>query len=241
MTTLSIAVRRYRECLQVDRPPWVRALDDDEIHNMARITGIVLYLANLYIHIRIRHFRQVLDPPCAEWGVSPTERRRIAQALLLFGVLASLHGSELAFLAEEIAIHFFTCMVDLFESWELEQVTEMGHFMVRLVCFFQPLDKHPPCCDNALPLLRALHPELGRVWQQIDRGPGVGRRAPGIAAGRSRVVQRQDCRRRVVACQGTRRKPRMAVASTGPLTDSLGTAAPEAIGRRRGSAAQFRC
>ena len=150
VTTLNIAVRGYRERLQVDKPPWVRALDDDEIHDMARITRIVLYLADLYIHIRIRHFRQVLDPPCAEWGVSPTERRRIAQALLRFGVLASLHGSELAFLAEETAIHFFTCMVDLFESWELEQVTEMGHFMVRLVRFFQPLDKHPPCCDNVL-------------------------------------------------------------------------------------------
>ncbi|KAK4236854.1 hypothetical protein C8A03DRAFT_35237 [Achaetomium macrosporum] len=71
--TFDIAIRAWRESLLIERAPCVPRLDDDTAADMARLTRLVLHFVDLYISLRLRHFREVLDTPCAgEWGVSQT-------------------------------------------------------------------------------------------------------------------------------------------------------------------------
>ncbi|KAK4246121.1 hypothetical protein C7999DRAFT_33518 [Corynascus novoguineensis] len=81
--TFDIAICAWRESLLIERTPWVPLLDDDTAADVARLTRLVLHIVDLYISLRLRHFRETLDPPCASgWGLSQAERRRIAQALV---------------------------------------------------------------------------------------------------------------------------------------------------------------
>jgi hypothetical protein len=92
--TFNNAIRALRESLLTDRPPRVPRLDDDTAADMARLIRLVLHFVDLYISLRLGHFK-ILDPPYAgEWNVSQTERRRIAQALMRSQVLVSLHHTS---------------------------------------------------------------------------------------------------------------------------------------------------
>ncbi|KAL2198356.1 hypothetical protein P885DRAFT_32017 [Corynascus similis CBS 632.67] len=140
--TFHMAISGYREALSADAAPWVPALDVDTATDMARLTRIVLYFVDLYLHHRIRHFEEFLDPPCGAWGTSRTERRRVAQALLRFEVIASLHHPS--FDLRPGADRFFTVALELFTSWELEQISEVAHFVLALIHAFRRWDKHAP-------------------------------------------------------------------------------------------------
>ncbi|KAK4039561.1 hypothetical protein C8A01DRAFT_36435 [Parachaetomium inaequale] len=142
---LDTVVGRYHECLLVDKAPWVPALDVDTLVRMARITRIIRYFTDLYIEFRIQHFSHALDMPRGDWRASPTEQHQIAQALLRLQIIASIHHP--AFATQPIPDYFFAKMVGLFESWELEQISEVDQFIFSLVTSFRPLDKNPPGCS----------------------------------------------------------------------------------------------
>ncbi|KAL2167141.1 hypothetical protein VTG60DRAFT_1660 [Thermothelomyces hinnuleus] len=145
--TFDIAISGYRESLAADTAPWVPALDADTAVDMARLTRIVLYFVDIYIHLRTQHFGQALDPPGgAAWKVSQTERGRIAQALLRFEIIASLHHPS--FTQPPDADRFFTIALELFAGWEVEQISEMAHFILALIRGLQLCGEKRPRIDR---------------------------------------------------------------------------------------------
>ncbi|KAK4247707.1 hypothetical protein C7999DRAFT_14292 [Corynascus novoguineensis] len=140
--TFHMAISGYREALSADAAPWIPTLDVDTATDMARLTRIVLYFVDLYLHHRIRHFEEYSDQPRGAWSTSRTERRRVAQALLRFEVIASLHHPR--FDLRPGADRFFTVALELFTSWELEQISEIAHFVLALIQAFRRCDKHAP-------------------------------------------------------------------------------------------------
>ena len=141
--TLDIAVGGYRECLLAETEPWVPAQDVETAVDMARLTRDVLFFADLYIRRQAQRFGHALDSPRDEWRISRTERRRIAQSLLRFQVIAGFYHPALD--DQDRADYFFSRVIKLFKSWELEQISHMADFVSNLVQFFEPWDKHRPC------------------------------------------------------------------------------------------------
>ncbi|KAK3291651.1 uncharacterized protein B0H64DRAFT_446295 [Chaetomium fimeti] len=138
-----IAIGAYRQALIADKAPWVQGLDVDTAVHMARLTRPVVYFVDLYINIRIQYFRHKRGPPCGTWSASQAERCRVAQALIRYQIIASLHHP--AFHQATKADHFFINMLGLFQSWELEQVSEISHFVFSTSdCFRRELAKDDP-------------------------------------------------------------------------------------------------
>ncbi|KAL2153268.1 hypothetical protein VTH82DRAFT_4423 [Thermothelomyces myriococcoides] len=135
--TFDIAINGYKEILAAyDEAPWVPIIDEETAIDTARLTRMVLYFVDIYIRLRTQHFGEILDGPGgAAWRASRTERGRIAQALLRFEIIVNLHHPS-CFLPPS-ADRFFTVALELFSSWELEQISEMGHFILALMLALQ--------------------------------------------------------------------------------------------------------
>jgi hypothetical protein len=98
---------------------------------MAALTRAVFYFVDLYESFRMPYFKQTLDPPC-DWSMSRTERRRIAQALLRFQIMANMNGGRLWQPSGSKREFFLVTVLPLFQPWELEQASEMDHFLASL-------------------------------------------------------------------------------------------------------------
>lgn len=120
------------------------------------------------------------------------ERCRIAQALIRSQVLASLHHA--AFDQPAQADYFFATAVDLFESWELEQMSEMAHFVSDRIYALRLLDKHAPRSEPLPPTnhyhtqqylsLPALYARLVKAQRSNDTFLGELLREPGLCGGK---------------------------------------------------------
>ncbi|KAK4147119.1 uncharacterized protein C8A04DRAFT_24915 [Dichotomopilus funicola] len=142
--TLDIVIHAWRDAFSADAYPWVPALDEDTAADMARLTRIVVEFVDFYTGLRLQHFREALDPPRGEWPVSPTERRRIAQALMRSQIFVSIHHPS--FTTGGFDDEFFVTAIGLFESWELEQISAMANFVLNVIWAVHRHGKHglPP-------------------------------------------------------------------------------------------------
>ncbi|KAJ4291352.1 hypothetical protein N0V88_006360 [Collariella sp. IMI 366227] len=132
LKTLELALATYQLRLLADKPPWIPPQDMDTAVNMAKLTRRVLHSADLYTSLRIAHFRRVLDPPCADWDIRLTERRRVAPS--------SDTAPDI-----QNAYHFYSKLLGLFEGWEMEQVSEMSKFLFEVRHAFQRLEFNNNC------------------------------------------------------------------------------------------------
>jgi hypothetical protein len=139
---LDIAVDVYRQVLRADSAPWIQIPDVNTAVGMARLTQVVRYFVDVYSNHRIQHIQNALNLPFQPRVISQSERRRIAQSLMRLQVMYNLH--HLDFTDATKAVGFFATVVRLFESWELEQVSEIANFVSNLVASHHELDGISP-------------------------------------------------------------------------------------------------
>ncbi|KAL2255409.1 hypothetical protein VTK26DRAFT_3429 [Humicola hyalothermophila] len=202
--TFDFVIGGYREVLQVDQAPWVPALDLDTAVDMARLSRVFFYFADLYADVRIKYFTHVLDPPCGNRSLSRTERRRIAQALMRRQVFTKLRLRNR--FDPDRGAHFLAAVLSLFESWELEQASEMLHFVADLATSIEALTNpgrvfpsrhHPPGQPHGhahVYDLLALHARLSKEQQASD-GQFLAKlmASPGVCGGKIQFVDNGAC------------------------------------------------
>lgn len=133
------AVRDYKARLAVLTPPWVPpgTLDADTVVALTRVTRLTQFWVDLFVYFRFRYFEDELRP--AETGKPPpyrphlssTEYGRIAQAVVRRQLLVLMHGGKLW--EPRNYPHFIGAIFSLFHAWELQQISDLDHFLGQLL------------------------------------------------------------------------------------------------------------
>ncbi|KAK4236385.1 hypothetical protein C8A03DRAFT_35725 [Achaetomium macrosporum] len=175
----------------IDMAPWVPPLDDDTAADLARLTRLVLNFVDLYASLRRRYFRDALDL-LRRMGRQPNGTSPHRPSLMRSQVHASLHHP--CFDMPDRADSFFATAVSLFESWELEQMSTMAHFVADLIYALRLLDKHTPRPKPLPPTnqhhsqqylsLPALYTQLVAAQRSNNTFLGELRRQPGLYGGK---------------------------------------------------------
>ncbi|KAH7309862.1 hypothetical protein B0I35DRAFT_440737 [Stachybotrys elegans] len=168
-------VQKYYESLQKRGASWGSGLRTETVMQLAKWTRIVEYFVDLYILFHLDYFRHNLDQRHAPSTL--VERQRIAQALIRYQVLCYMHGERLW---KFRSCEFYTQVSGLFESWEMEQVSQMNYFIGALhnsIETFEEIWRNPlhgryyPK-DRALNLtdLGAFHDKLHEISEGVGGG-----------------------------------------------------------------------
>ncbi|EHK21903.1 uncharacterized protein TRIVIDRAFT_201627 [Trichoderma virens Gv29-8] len=130
------AVLDYRARLHVANAPWVTMLDADTAVALTHVTRLAQFFVDLFVYFRFRYFGHELDVmqanfPPAQPRLSRTEHGRIAQAILRRQLIVYIHGGKYS---RPLDYPRFVRMVfSLFQTWELEQISDMDHFLGQLL------------------------------------------------------------------------------------------------------------
>ncbi|KFA45431.1 hypothetical protein S40293_11525 [Stachybotrys chartarum IBT 40293] len=130
----------YSERLQAIGPP--AGLDEQAAVHLVKVSRTIFYFADLYARLRMEYFQKHLRPPPHLEPLSWVERQRIAQALVRYQLLVHMHGGRFW---EPLDYGSFLARVfSLFDSWELEQVSQMDHFIGSLCGALVRITREPP-------------------------------------------------------------------------------------------------
>lgn len=130
------AVQDYRARLCVVSAPWVRTLDADTAVAMTHVTRLAQFYVDAFSYFRFRYFAHKLDPtqantppPPPQPRLSRTEHGRIAEAVLRRQLLVHFHG----FSEPRDYPRFARAVFSLFHPWELQQISDIDHFLGQLL------------------------------------------------------------------------------------------------------------
>lgn len=112
-------------------------IDADTAVALTHVTRLTQFFIDLFVYFHFRYFAHELDAakenahlppqPC----LSRTEHGRIAQAILRRQLLVYIHGGKYS---QPLDYHRFVRTVfSLFHIWELEQISDMDHFLGQLL------------------------------------------------------------------------------------------------------------
>jgi hypothetical protein len=130
------AVQDYRTRLRVASAPWVTTLDAETAVALTHVTRLTQFFVHLFGYFRFRYFVHELDPTQAsplppQPRLSRTEHGRIAQAVLRRQLLVYFHGGKYS--RPRDYPQFVEAVFSLFRPWELEQISDMDHFLGQLL------------------------------------------------------------------------------------------------------------
>ncbi|PNP58771.1 hypothetical protein THARTR1_01471 [Trichoderma harzianum] len=131
------AVLDYRARLRVANAPWVTIIDADTAVALTHVTRLTQFFVDLFVYFHFRHVAHELDAvkenahlppqPC----LSRTEHGLISQAILRRQLLVYIHGGKYSQPLDYP--RFVRTVFSLFHTWELEQISDMDHFLGQLL------------------------------------------------------------------------------------------------------------
>jgi hypothetical protein len=132
-------VERYRERLLSRRALWAAGISPETAACIARLNRTIQYFVGLYVHVRFVFFERNLSPPLCNWALCTAERHRIAQAFVRYQIIVNMYC------VTKVPPHdkefFFTRIFGLYESWEMEQVSQADKFAHTLCAALLRLEK----------------------------------------------------------------------------------------------------
>lgn len=142
------AVKGYYHRLRVVAPPWVKTVDADTAHSLARITRTAESWVDIFGYFHCRRFKYSMDPlgkDCVfphKPRLSQMERRRIAQAVVRQQLIRRTTGGNYHFIQQYLEKG--TSITPLFHAWEWQQVSDMNSFLGALLEALRMYDRLQP-------------------------------------------------------------------------------------------------
>ncbi|KAL6885714.1 hypothetical protein GGI43DRAFT_418944 [Trichoderma evansii] len=124
----------YRARLRVASTPWVTTIDANTVVALTHVTRLTQFFVDLFCYFRFRYFAHKLDLTQATPPQSPlsrTEYSRIAQALLRRQLIVYFKGGKYS--RPRDWPRFIRTVFSLFHPWELEQISDIDHFLGQLL------------------------------------------------------------------------------------------------------------